>query len=93
MIDLLKQSVDIAEGHINELLGRNEDISQKRLAVCKKCPLLKDTLGGVCNYKLYMNPETLEVSETPKEGFKRGCGCRVQAKTRLPYAKCPLDRW
>jgi len=27
MIDLLKQSVDIAEGHINELLGRNEDIS------------------------------------------------------------------
>jgi len=40
-----------------------------------------------------MNPETLEVSETPKEGFKRGCGCRVQAKTRLPYAKCPLDRW
>ena len=56
MIDLLKQSVDIAEGHINELLGRNEDISQKRVAVCKNRPLLKYTLGGVFNYKLYMNP-------------------------------------
>ena len=84
----------ILDGHTNELLGLNKDISKVRMEICKKCPLFKKTIiGPVCNNKLWLNLETGDISNTKKEGYENGCGCRLEAKTTLPYASCPLNKW
>lgn len=47
----------------------------------------------MCNSKLWLNPDTNEVSLTAKDGFVQGCGCRLLAKTTLPNAKCVAGKW
>ena len=84
---------NIVKGHVNELLGLNKDISQERLKICKVCPLFLNSLGGLCNPKLYLNPNTGDVSTKYKDGYGKGCGCRLQAKTKLINAHCPNDKW
>lgn len=83
----------IIKGHINEALNLNADISKPRLQICHTCPLFAKVLGGLCNSQLWLNPNTGDVSTEPKDGYKRGCGCRVNAKTRLTNAQCPLGKW
>ena len=76
----------IVKGHINEVLGLNKDLSEERLKVCYSCPLYSTKLGGLCNSRLWLNPNTGDVSTIKKEGYKRGCGFRILAKTKLPEA-------
>lgn len=40
---------NIIKGHANEILGLNVDLKQRRMEICKKCPIYKDILGGICN--------------------------------------------
>ena len=84
---------NIVNGHVNELLGLNKDISKERMKICQKCPLFSTKYGGLCNNKLYIDPTTNDVSVRPKDGYVRGCGCRLQAKTSLLNAKCIIDKW
>ena len=94
---------DIIVGHTNELLGREEQMSNKRLELCRKCPLFVSSLAGIrCNSNMWMNPKTQELSDNWKEGFVNGCGCRLEAKTRTPLQKddngnlidgCPASYW
>lgn len=84
---------NIIQGHINEVLGLNKDIKQQRLKICYSCQLYLNKMGGICNNNKYLNPITNQVSDTSKDGYKRGCGCRIQAKTTLPDAHCPLNKW
>ena len=46
------------------------------------------------NKYYYVNPETGDVY-TYKRGdnYYKGCGCRLQAKTRLVNAHCPAKKW
>ena len=83
----------IVKGHVNEVLGLNEDLKEKRMKICLQCPLYKDTLGGICNSKLWLNPKTGDVSTEHEDGYYRGCGCRLQAKTTLSTATCPAKKW
>lgn len=87
------QILDIINGHANELLNINNELSESRMKICRKCPIFKDILGGICNSKLWLNPETNEVSAKPKDGFARGCECRLLAKTRVPTATCVAGKW
>ena len=84
---------NIIKGHANEALGLNKNISQVRLEICHKCPLYKDTVGGLCNPRLWVNPNTDETSTERKDGYFKGCGCRLKAKTTLPNAHCPAHKW
>ena len=86
---------DILEGHLKELFNKEEDLSKQRLIICKLCPLYKidPLLGEVCNSKLYFNPETNETATYPRKGYTNGCNCRIQAKSQLISAKCPLNKW
>ena len=84
---------DIANGHVKELFNLNEELSQGRLKICYSCPLYSKKLGGTCNNKLWLNVNTGDVSIENKPGYKRGCGCRTSAKTRLPNAVCPVGKW
>ena len=84
---------NIIHGHVNEVLGLNEDLKEKRMQICRKCPLYKDTLGGICNSSLWLNPKTNEISTEQENDYYRGCGCRLQAKTTLATASCPAKKW
>ena len=85
--------VKIVKGHVNELLDINRDISQKRMNICRECPLFLNQLGGICNPKLYLNVKTGDVSKYKKDGYVNGCGCRLSAKTRLSGSRCPNGKW
>lgn len=86
---------EILDGHTKNLLGLNKDISLPRLNICKKCPLYKETvIGAICNSKVWVNPNNyLEISLKKKDGYVNGCGCILKAKTTLPNAQCPLNKW
>lgn len=64
--------------------------SVERLEICKKCPLYKD---GVCNHKLFLNPQTNDVSVKPKAGYFQGCNCVLKFKVRSLASKCPARKW
>lgn len=83
----------IVKGTVNNVLGLNNDISEPRLKICYSCPLYSPARGGVCNRKLWLNPNTGDVSTEEKDGYKRGCGCLLNSKTRVPEAHCPLNKW
>lgn len=84
---------NIISGHINEALGLNKNIAEARLKICKKCPIYLSRYGGICNSQLWINPKTNEVSTKQKDGYVKGCGCRVSAKTTLVNARCVAGKW
>lgn len=88
---------EIIDGHVNELksLVGVEDVEDskvfdKRAIICSSCPL---KTGNTCNPKKYLNPQTMEVSERPRRGFYKGCGCRLSAKQKSKNSKCPAGLW
>jgi hypothetical protein len=64
---------------------------EERLAICKKCPIF--TIDGRCNSKLWLNPDTNEVSTYAKIGYIRGCNCIIKVKARNPYNHCIAGKW
>ena len=89
----MPQAIDILNGHMKELFGRNDDLAESRLEICQECPIYKEhsTLGPICDNKKYINNKD-EVSNVMKPGFVRGCSCRLKAKTRLPKAHCIIGK-
>lgn len=83
----------IIKGHVAEALNLNQDIAEARLKICYACPLFLNKLGGICNNKLWLNPNTGDVSTEKKDGYMRGCGCILKSKTRVSNAHCPIGKW
>lgn len=88
---------EIVDGHFNELRSKiglgNEDeefIFSRREKICNACPLKN---GNNCDTQRWINPKTFEVANSPKEDFIRGCGCRLSAKQKSKYSRCPADFW
>ena len=82
---------------IIRLLTKNKRIKDKLIS---KIELLKKILGGKditrcnkCNGKLYLNPETNDVSIKPKAGYIKGCSCYIPRKVLNAKAKCPAGKW
>ena len=65
---------------------------KEREEICRKCPIFS-SFRGVCNSKLWLNPETNKVSTSPKEGYIRGCGCMILQKMRIPSSHCVAGKW
>lgn len=84
---------NIAKGAISDVFNLNDEISQKRLKICKICPIYSNNFGGQCNGKLWLNPENGEVSLYPQEGFYKGCSCKLSWKTRVADEECPAGKW
>ena len=84
----------IIKGHWNELFNKQERLHKERMAICNSCPLFTEaSYGKICNQNLYINPKTDEFSTYFKEGYIKGCGCRLDAKTRDPGSLCPAKKW
>lgn len=89
-------SIDqIAEGFFNNLTNRKEELFKQRIQICRSCKLhtVDKIFGEVCNSRLYINPNTDEISKTVKPGFIHGCGCVLKSKCRVETAHCPIGRW
>lgn len=83
---------DIIKGHINEFFNKESQLSEERMSICRNCPLFLETaLGPICNPNLYIKGDL--VSTHPLEGYKKGCACRLSAKTRLKNDHCPDNKW
>ena len=69
--------------------------SEQRLAICKKCPLCKTdpTFGPTCDSSKWMNKVTGETSRIPHTGWIKGCGCKLQWKTRNLTSHCIAGKW
>ena len=65
---------------------------EKREKICRKCPIF-NPVNQTCNPKLYLNPDTDEISTSPKQGFVRGCGCLILKKLRIQSSKCIAGKW
>lgn len=84
----------IAQGHFNEITKRENELHDSRMEICKDCPLFTQTsLGGMCDAKKCLNQSTGEIGSYPGQNIICGCGCRLDAKTRLKYAHCVLNKW
>lgn len=84
---------NIVTGHLNEVLNLKQDISKKRMAICKVCPLFTPKFGGMCNRRLWYNAQTGDISTVNIDGYARGCGCRLNAKTTIARESCPAGKW
>ena len=69
-----------------------ESFIEERLQICKECPIYS-SIRGICNSALWLNPKTEEVSETPKNGYIRGCGCNIFFKTKSRSSHCIAGKW
>lgn len=87
---------EIIGGHFNELRSKlgvanqNEEAIFSLREICNACPLKN---GNNCNAVKWMDPNTLDVADGPKDGYIRGCGCRLSAKQRSKYSLCPAGFW
>lgn len=65
----------------------------ERMAICQKCPLYSvGSYGPICNNSLYINKEG-KTSGFPKIGYTKGCGCKLNMKTKNPNSHCIVGKW
>ena len=64
----------------------------KRREICESCPIYNPT-RAICNPKLWLNPNTNDVSTMAKAGYIRGCGCSVLIKMRNKNNHCIAGKW
>jgi len=84
-MDKFEKLRQITKGHVLELLNQEEQLHKERIGICKGCPLWKETkIGPICD------PEK-SIKYNNEEVF--GCGCRLEAKTRLQEAECIVKKW
>ena len=87
---------DIIKGHMKEFTNDNDELAQERLAKCKTCPLfLLTPVGPICNPNRYYDNDKEQAYAYQNDEVTRikGCGCRLNAKTRLEDATCPRKLW
>ena len=65
---------------------------EERQKICNRCPIYNPT-NQTCNSKLWINPDTDEISTSPKSGYIRGCGCHLSVKIRNANNHCIADKW
>ena len=65
---------------------------EERIEICNKCPIY-DPIRQICNPKLWLNPDTNEVSTTSKPGYIRGCGCAIKIKMKNLNNHCIAGKW
>lgn len=89
-IDQVKQ---IVKGHFNEISNKEQELYNYRIRICRECPLYSDTsFGPMCDAKKCIDKNG-NLFSFKKNNCISGCGCRLNAKTRVKDAKCVLNKW
>lgn len=64
----------------------SKNLARERIAICEKCKYFKDKTR-TCGTPIKGN-----VIKYKKKEHKL-CGCFMDVKTAIQFAKCPLDKW
>ena len=89
---LLKQGKQIVEGWTNYALGKEQELSEARMKICRECPLYnKDT--DRCDARKCWDTINNKLVSTPGKGIICGCGCVMRAATKSINIKCVLSKW
>ena len=91
-INSVQQVKEIAQGYTNWALGKEEELSQERMKICKECPLY-NVSKDKCDGSRGINTKTGEIVKYPGKDVVMGCGCYLNKKTRVMSAKCVLNKW
>ena len=91
-VNSVTQVKEIAEGWTNYALGREKELSESRMKICRECPLYnaeKDT----CDSKKCWDKESEKLVDYPGKNIVCGCGCYMKKKTSSPSSHCILKKW
>ena len=88
----ISQIRDIAEGWTNYALGKENELSEQRMKICRQCKLYNVETDR-CDSRRCLNLKTNELVQVPGKDVICGCNCVMQAKTRLERAKCIMSKW
>lgn len=91
-MSVTKKITGIINGHVKLILDSNKELHNKRMKICRSCPLFLPGFINECNPALWINDKD-EASPVKKDGYEKGCGCNLDAKTRLPEKHCPIKKW
>ena len=71
-----------------------EEFAEKRLAICRNCPIMLMTEFGMkCDDRKYISPDGTKSSFFSKEGWRKGCGCYLNRKAANIHNHCIIDKW
>lgn len=91
-INSFHQVKEIAEGYTNWALGREDELSEARMKICRECPLYNEDTDR-CDSGRGINIKTEELVKYPGKDIVMGCGCKMQPKSKSPSSKCVLNKW
>jgi len=91
-INNLHQIKEIAEGYTNWALDRESELAEKRMTICKECPIYNPDTDR-CDSKKCYNKETGDITNIPSSVTVCGCGCYMNKKVRSVTSKCVLGKW
>ena len=83
---------------LNKVNLKNKKLSMKELSIeekrriCSVCPIFHPE-RRVCNSKLWINPNTDDISTSPKSGYIRGCGCIIEVRIKNKLNHCVAGKW
>ena len=72
-----------------------DEFVKKRLEICANCPIVKmdSVWGPICDNKKYISPDGNDWSFFPKDGWKRGCGCKLRYRANSSSKHCIAGKW
>ena len=65
---------------------------EERRQICQECPIFSPA-RAICNPKLWLNPDTGDVSTSAKAGYIKGCGCHILITMRTLTNHCIAGKW
>ncbi|MBP5694223.1 MAG: hypothetical protein J6X03_02060 [Bacilli bacterium] len=70
------------------------NLSERRLAICRKCLLSRKSWDGSirCDSSKFMSPDGTQVSYLPKKDWIRGCGCNITVASSNPNKECVANK-
>lgn len=82
----------ILQGWTNDMLGKEQELYDKRMPICKQCPLY-NSKNDRCDASKCLDVKQNKLVSGPGEGIICGCNCYCAKKVRVPNAKCVLKKW
>lgn len=64
----------------------------ERWKICEACPIYNPS-KMICNPKLWINPDTNDVSIRSRSGYIKGCGCNLKIKIKNLHSHCIAGKW
>ena len=91
-INSFDQIGDIVEGYTNYALGKEDDLYEKRIKICRQCPLYNKEKDK-CDSKKCWDKINKKLVDYPGKDIICGCGCIMSKAGRATSKKCVLGKW